>query len=641
VSTGSATLAALTVGPERRHYQMLLPNRPLGDVRVQLEVPPYEARDRRPLGAVLWQIELGSLAHDPRVGVLGELIAFPQLPLAAGLLTLLSGWRRAAVALGSAGSAAGLIGASTLVPISPLLLASFAWYVLAILIAARVLTWLTARVGGAAALSDASAVRWLAAGFAGVVVLTFLPDNHGDGWGYYAYTRSLVLDADLNMANEYRQLWATDPFPGQVTPTGLVPNPWSIGPGLIWMPPYLLAHALLTLAGGASLWPADGYSDPYVLAATLSTALATLIFLMACYWTARRWCSPKAAALAAFGAFVGSTLWFYSMRLGTFAHGLSAMTTAVFLWCWVRLEERDTARRWAAFGAAAGLMVLIYWACAVLLLGPAISQLRRALPLLRAARWGSLLGLARRVALAAAVAVAVFSPQMAAWKVIYGSPLVKPDATPSATFQSQLLAMLVAPYGLLPWTPFVFVGALGLVLLMRRDGWLTAGLLLSFSAYFFYNSILSDWHGSGGFGLRRLTSLAPWAALGMALIYDRLLRAGRHVAPLAITLGAAFWMLMILIRTSFGHLPDITPLGLDALNPADYYLSRTTVPAWGMLDYMRGSYFGRALSGKVHVPLVLAALLALVLSLVAVLHWGTRGSQKSTRRPPFDSHQPL
>ena len=57
---------------------------------------------------------------------------------------------------------------------------------------------------------------------------------------------------------------------------------------------------------------------------------------------------------------------------------------------------------------------------------------------------------------------------------------------------------------------------------------MTAALITALVAYFLYNAWLPDWHGSGAFGLRRLTLLAPWCMLGLALLFDALRR--RHAA---------------------------------------------------------------------------------------------------------------
>ena len=118
-----------------------------------------------------------------------------------------------------------------------------------------------------------------------------------------------------------------------------------------------------------------------------------------------------------------------------------------------------------------------------------------------------------------------FSPQMIAWKVIFGQWLTVPQegfATPAGFVP---MALIVSPlHGLLPWTPLAVLGGLGLLLLAwDRRPW---GLyvLLGFGAFFLYNATLASWHGGGTFGLRRLTSAFPFFLLGAAALLDRLRR---------------------------------------------------------------------------------------------------------------------
>ena len=102
--------------------------------------------------------------------------------------------------------------------------------------------------------SDALAVRWLCVGWALAFVLGFVPWVASDGTGYYAYTRSLALDGDLDFANEYREM----PFPHTplnpaqqvIAATGYSFNPFSIGPGLLWLPGFALAHLFVRLGPG-------------------------------------------------------------------------------------------------------------------------------------------------------------------------------------------------------------------------------------------------------------------------------------------------------------------------------------------------------------------------------------------------------
>jgi hypothetical protein len=56
-----------------------------------------------------------------------------------------------------------------------------------------------------------------------------------DGAYYYVYVRSIVIDHDLNFANEYAY-YRLPAIANSPTPTGLAPNKYAIGPALLWIP---------------------------------------------------------------------------------------------------------------------------------------------------------------------------------------------------------------------------------------------------------------------------------------------------------------------------------------------------------------------------------------------------------------------
>jgi hypothetical protein len=89
-----------------------------------------------------------------------------------------------------------------------------------------------------------------------IIFFTSIPLNRGkglliggDGIWYYMYTRSLVIDHDINFANEHEYFYSKDPLKKEigimrVTKTGLISNKYSIGPGILWMPFFIIAHAI-------------------------------------------------------------------------------------------------------------------------------------------------------------------------------------------------------------------------------------------------------------------------------------------------------------------------------------------------------------------------------------------------------------
>jgi hypothetical protein len=448
--------------------------------------------------------------------------------------------------------------------------------------------------------SDRRAMRWIVATFALAVVLAFTPTIKSDGMGYYVYVRSLMLDGDVNFGNDYLN-W---PAPGEhLTPqtaTGYYVNYFSIGPAIFWSPLFGAAHAIM-LVGGAlgQPWQANGYESIYLVLTTFGSALGGLIEILAGYPICRRWVGPPTALLAAITLFLGSNLLYYSMREGGFAHALSAATATVFVLTWLRLEERPSMWRWAQLGIAAGLMLVTYWVSGIALLLAGFTFARLLVAAIQAPRDKRGRELARLLAgavLAGALLIVFFSPQMIAWRLIYGAFLTVPQGSGFVTPREfKGVEILFAPlHGLLPWTPALFVGGFSLLLLWRKSRYLTVALTTAMVAYVLYNAWLPDWHGSGAFGLRRLTLLAPWCMLGLALLFDAL-RRWRPLLPAAVAALMVAWATLVLIRYDLDLIPH-SPSELRVFSPVAFYLSREIFPLWAVPGWINNSYIIRQTS---------------------------------------------
>src|SRR5271155_6052201 len=78
------------------------------------------------------------------------------------------------------------------------------------------------------------------------------PIVHGDGVGYYAYARAVLIQHDLHFEEDWRhgnlnfaQSRTRDGvqlLPQEYTETGYVSNLFSVGPAMLWFPFLLLAH---------------------------------------------------------------------------------------------------------------------------------------------------------------------------------------------------------------------------------------------------------------------------------------------------------------------------------------------------------------------------------------------------------------
>jgi len=364
------------------------------------------------------------------------------------------------------------------------------------------------------------------------------PWVRGDGVGYYAYVRSMLIDGDLHFENEY--LAGNPTFvlarvdeqgklrPDVFTSTGHVDNHFTVGPAILWAPFLLVTHGtvkLLTLFGLDT--PADGYSRPYLWTMAVATALYGFFGLMISFRLARQYFDERWAFLATIGIWFGSSLPVYMYFNPSWSHAHSAFTVALFLWYWHRTRGPRSALQWMLLGLLAGLMMNVYYPNALVMLVPLVESARSCVDRWRndSHRWaavgrlfvGNLLFL---------VAVAIgFLPTLVTRWIIYGSPLQSGYhllAEWNWTRPELWNVLFSSNHGLLSWTPILLLSLAGLVRLRRFDGELALSLGLTFLAFYYVISSHLTWHGIGSFGNRFFVSLTPLFVVGLAAALEPL-----------------------------------------------------------------------------------------------------------------------
>lgn len=432
-----------------------------------------------------------------------------------------------------------------------------------------------------------------------LVTLPFInPYLRGDGVGYYAYVRSLVIDGDVQFENEYRRgdaAWLEAKFeagelvPEMWTATGHAVNFWAVGPSLLWSPFFLAGHAVaLVLHRFAGSPEPDGFSWPYLWFCAAGTALLSFVGLLLAYRTARRFVSAGAALLGTAGVWFASSLPVYMYLLPFQAHALAGFTVSLFLWYWLRRGAPWGAQQWLLWGAAAGLMVGTYLVNGVLLLVALAEWVHGAL------RQGSgrLLGhAALGMTFAAGLLVAMMPQFLIKWR-LYGWPFESGYGLAHGQlffWGSPRLWQLgfSAEHGMFLWTPVLLASLLGLPLLWRRERWVGGVVLAAFAGFYYVIASYHTWHGLSAFGSRFFVSCTPVFVLGLATTVEHvrpalaralgaatLGRSAARLAPAPTTLVAALllllvsWNLGFVFQWSSNLIPNRGPvdLGLVARN---------------------------------------------------------------------------
>jgi hypothetical protein len=350
------------------------------------------------------------------------------------------------------------------------------------------------------------------------------PGFVGDGVGYYAPLASLAFEGNLDLRDELSHLSRAFLLAAFATPDGRLGDPFAVGSAIIWSPSVLIARRL---PASAAL-DAPLRSRPMTIHPAFAPRFARAVFwtdaiavLLAGALLAASLSPQVGATTAAFGvtaATLGTPTFFYVLMRPSYGHALSFAAAAVLL----ALAIRDRSRHLplSLLGAAWGLVTLIRWQDAVLglLIAPRLLEEWRSRRTVR--------GRAMLFLCFGAPAVVVFSPQMFFWSRIYGRPLLVPpgpDFLP--LWKPQIVPLLLSTWnGAWIWSPLLLVGWLGVLLWPVRG--LRWAAFASVSLEIYASAVIADWWGGNSFGARRLVSLAPLAALGIAQLLNHV-RASR------------------------------------------------------------------------------------------------------------------
>ena len=182
------------------------------------------------------------------------------------------------------------------------------------------------------------------------------PWVRGDGVGYYAYARSLLIEKHLNFEKDWQH--GNDSFTmgrvgpngtvlaSQYTATGHLANLWTIGPSLLWAPFLIFTHLGVLLCDhlGAHV-AADGFSTPYLVTVAASTSFYGFVGLWISFRLARKYFEERWAFLATLGIWWASSLPVYMYFNPSWSHAHSAFVVSLFLWYWHKTRDTRTDRK--------------------------------------------------------------------------------------------------------------------------------------------------------------------------------------------------------------------------------------------------------------------------------------------------------
>jgi hypothetical protein len=385
-----------------------------------------------------------------------------------------------------------------------------------------------------------------------------------DGVRYYCHVHSLVIDGDLDFRDEYIHFHGPARVPAD-TPAGYPPNKMSIGLGLVWIPFFVAAHALSALLG----LPTDGYSYVYQAAVCLGSMMYGFIGLLLTYRLCRERVDAASATVAVVLIWFASNVLYYMVVEPSMSHMASLGAVSALLAWWRLRHDRTSLRYWTGLGALGGLAALIRPQDGLFLLLPGMQWAIEASHLVRSGRRNLLAAHAARGAATAATAALLFTIQLWAWQVVFGS------VRASGYFYSghegfnwwhpHVIDVLFSPFhGFFTWHPIYLVGAVGLWWIAKADRLYGALLVLGVLVQVYLVAAWRIWWQGEAFGGRMLISTVPILALGLAEVVARL----RRISGWAVILPSVallLWNFAFLVQYRFGFIPMDQPISVRQL----------------------------------------------------------------------------
>ena len=345
-----------------------------------------------------------------------------------------------------------------------------------------------------------------------------------DGFYYFAYLRSLAFDHDVDFTNDYRMLGLGDKtYLFRPTRTGHAESAWTIGPAIVWSPFFAVGHVTATRlhASGADV-ATDGTSYPYRQAVCVASLFYGLLGCWFIYRLARLFFPGRLAAAAVVLTITGTFMIWYLVKEPSMTHAASMTSVAAFMWLWAATSASRRTRDWALLGALIGLAGLIRWQNVLFALLPGIDALAA---LARAWRGGDRVVL-RRTMTGSAVflgcAFIAFTPQLFAWRAIYGTWFARSPVGPQIRWLDPHFVDILwsARNGLFSTTPVAYLAAIGLAVFAFARPAIGGPAVIAVLVMAYFNSCIQDWWGSAGFGARRFDGIVPLLALGLTAFLE-------------------------------------------------------------------------------------------------------------------------
>lgn len=388
-----------------------------------------------------------------------------------------------------------------------------------------------------------------------------------DGTFYYAYLPALVLDGSLDLRNVYSRLLPPEALAHPTrTATGLLPNQFAIGSALLWLPFFLIGHALAVFLRAIGYSVAlDGTGYIYQACTLIGSLTYGFLGILIIYRSCCRFFTRAVSTMTAILTWLATNVIYYMLAEPSMSHNCSLFAVALFIELWLAARPLPTLQRWCLIGLAGGLIALVRLPDATYLALPVLDALAATKPHTQTKLRHVLLGI---IAFGVAAWI-IFIPQMVTWQVLYGSPFKSGYLYSDQAFywlKPHLVEVLVSPlHGLFLWHPVLLFATGGLILLYRQDRRLAVLIAAGFVVQIYVISVWWAWSQGDSFGGRMFISSLPVLALGLGALIEWAVARGTLPALELVGGGLIAWNALFFAQYRLGYIPMSAPATLEQL----------------------------------------------------------------------------
>ena len=356
----------------------------------------------------------------------------------------------------------------------------------------------------------------------------------GDSLYYYAYTRSIVIDHDIDFANEAFHPLLGFPNPAEISRnTGKITNKFSPGTALFWIPGLVVGQGvswLGNMVSGSELFVLNGSGVLSQFFVGVSAVLFSILGLWLVNKTLLEFVSKKVASLSVVLLFLTTQVFYYTTMDPLNSHSISFLLSAILLYQLTKILQSDTTwQKVLPMGIVAGFLVLVRNQDVVVILPILLALiLVKKEPLLHKINWFTLFS---------GSAFCVFSVQLYTTVSLFGvlgSPyLIRGEKL--SWFQPDFYRVLFTlENGLFFFAPVLFfaVGMLIQYLVSNiqktkkhEDSLVPVLAFVALATFFLQLYVVACWGPEiigGPYGSRMFVSVLPHLSIGVALLLQSL-----------------------------------------------------------------------------------------------------------------------